>query len=42
MPNSKTAPLCGKPKVYDGWVRKSDVDAWLDRFLPVPTQAISN
>jgi predicted TIM-barrel fold metal-dependent hydrolase len=42
MPNSKTAPLCGKPKVYDGWVRKSDLDAWLDRFLPVTTQAISN
>jgi uncharacterized protein len=42
MPNSKTAPSCPKPEVRNGWVRKSDLDAWLDRHLPVPTQVISN
>jgi predicted TIM-barrel fold metal-dependent hydrolase len=42
MPNSKTVGACPKPEVRDGWVRKSDLDAWLDRHLPVPTQVISN
>src|SRR5256884_9000916 len=42
MPNSKTASSCPKPEVHDGWVRKSSLDAWLDRYLPVPTQVISN
>jgi len=42
MPNSKTASSCPKPEVRDGWVRKSSLDAWLDRYLPVPTQVISN
>ncbi|HEY1264519.1 MAG TPA: hypothetical protein VGF06_13415, partial [Terriglobales bacterium] len=42
MANAKTVPACPKPKVYDGWIRKSDLDAWLDRYLPVPTQVISN
>ena len=37
--------LCGFYRIYevrDGWVRKSSLDAWLDRYLPVPTQVISN
>jgi hypothetical protein len=42
MPNPKTLPACPKPKIYDGWIRKSDLDAWLDRHLPIPTQVISN
>src|SRR5437867_2901859 len=42
MPNPKTVPSCSKPQVHNGWIRKSDLDAWLDRHLPVPTQVISN
>jgi hypothetical protein len=42
MSNPKTVPSCSKPQVHNGWVRKSDLDAWLDRHLPVPTQVISN
>lgn len=42
MSNPKTRPACPKPRIYDGWIRKSDLDAWLDRYLPIPTQVISN
>src|SRR5713226_2451581 len=42
MANPKTVSSSRKPEVRDGWVRKSDLDAWLDRYLPVPTQVISN
>src|ERR1700746_2712831 len=42
MPNPKTVPSCPKPRIQNGWIRKSDLDAWLDRHLPVPTQVISN
>src|SRR5438477_3985732 len=42
MPKPKTVPSCSKPQVHNGWIRKSDLDAWLDRHLPVPTQVISN
>jgi hypothetical protein len=42
MFNPKTVPSCSKPQVQNGWIRKSDLDAWLDRHLPVPTQVISN
>jgi uncharacterized protein len=42
MSNPKTVPPCPKPQVHNGWIRKSDLDAWLDRHLPVPTQVISN
>ncbi len=42
MSNAKTAPSIHKPKTRNGWIRKSDLDAWLGRFLPVPTQAVSN
>lgn len=42
MPNSKTESSAAKPRAYNGWIRKSDLDAWLGRYLPVPTQAVSN
>ncbi|HEV8525871.1 MAG TPA: amidohydrolase family protein [Terriglobales bacterium] len=42
MPNPKTLPSCPKPQAINGWVRKCDLDDYLDRHLPVPTQAISN
>jgi predicted TIM-barrel fold metal-dependent hydrolase len=40
--NPKTAPSAPKPVANNGWIRKSDLDAWLDRYLPVPTQIVSN
>jgi hypothetical protein len=36
MPNPKTLPACPKPKIYDRWIRKSDLDAWVDRHLAHP------
>src|SRR5271154_5053759 len=42
MANAKSIGAAPKPKVQNGYVRKSDLDAWLDRFLPIPTQVISN
>src|SRR5260370_1711124 len=42
MINPKTTPSAPKPKPQNGWIRKSELDAWLGRFLPVPTQAVSN
>ncbi len=42
MRNSKTEPAAAKPKAKNGWIRKSDLDAWLDRYLPVPTQVVTN
>ena len=42
MPNPKTAPKAPKPVNRNGWFRKSELDAWLDRHLPIPTQVISN
>lgn len=42
MSNPKTVPSCSKPQAQNGCIRKSDLDAWLDRHLPVPTQVISN
>jgi predicted TIM-barrel fold metal-dependent hydrolase len=42
MPNPKTVPVASKPTSENGWIRKSDLDAWLNRYLPVPTQVISN
>ncbi len=42
MPNSKTTPSAPKPVARNGWIRKSDLDAWLGRYLPIPTQAVSN
>ncbi len=34
MPNPKTVPSARKPIANNGWIRKSDLDAWLDRHLP--------
>jgi hypothetical protein len=42
MPNSKSRTAPAKPLNHKGWIRKSELDAWLDRYLPVPTQVISN
>src|SRR5436309_4243068 len=42
MANPKTLAPSSNPQVHNGWIRKSDLDAWLDRHLPVPTQVISN
>ncbi len=42
MPNTKTTPKPAKPENHNGWIRKSELDAWLDRYLPIPTQVISN
>ncbi len=42
MPNLKTTPSAPKPVARNGWIRKSDLDAWLGRYLPIPTQAVSN
>jgi predicted TIM-barrel fold metal-dependent hydrolase len=42
MPNSKTAPRPARPQNHNGWIRKSELDAWLDRHLPIPTQVITN
>ncbi|MGA8150564.1 MAG: amidohydrolase family protein [Terriglobales bacterium] len=42
MSNSKTTPSPSKPQAQNGWVRKCDVDDYLDRHLPIPTQVVSN
>jgi uncharacterized protein len=42
MTNQKTAAKAPRPKAHNGWIRKSDLDAWLDLRLPVPTRVISN
>jgi predicted TIM-barrel fold metal-dependent hydrolase len=42
MSNPKTAPKARKPESQDGWVRKCDLDEYLGRNLPIPTQAVSN
>ncbi len=42
MSNPKTIAPVSKPDSHNGWVRKSELDAYLDRHLPIPTQAVSN
>ena len=42
MSNPKTFPSASKPEVHDGWIRKCDLDDYLDRNLPIPTQVVSN
>src|SRR5712692_5146379 len=42
MSNPKTVPSAGKPEAQNGWVRKCERDAYLDRNLPIPTQVVSN
>jgi len=42
MSNAKTVPSARKPEAHNGWVRKHELDDYLDRHLPVPTQVVSN
>jgi predicted TIM-barrel fold metal-dependent hydrolase len=42
MSNSKTNPPMPKPEPVNGWVRKCELDAYLGRNLPIPTQVVSN
>jgi len=42
MSNPKTRVAPVEPAAEGGWIRKSELDAWLGRFLPVPTQVVSN
>ena len=42
MSNPKTIPSPPKPVTQSGWVHKCDVDDYLDRHLPIPTQVVSN
>jgi len=43
MSNPKTAPSFGpKPAPQNGWVHKCDLDDYLGRHLPIPTQVVSN
>lgn len=42
MSNPKTFPSASKPEVHNGWIRKCDLDDYLDRSLPIPTQVVSN
>jgi uncharacterized protein len=43
MSNPKTVPSAKpKPEVRNGWVRKCDLDDHLGRYLPIPTQVVSN
>lgn len=43
MSNPKTAASSApEPEVRHGWVRKNELDAYLDRQLPMPTQVVSN
>jgi predicted TIM-barrel fold metal-dependent hydrolase len=42
MSNPKTSPSPVRPESQDGWVRKSELDDYLGRNLPIPTQAVSN
>ena len=42
MSNAKTKPSAHKPQPQNGWVRKCDLDDYLGRNLPIPTQVVSN
>ena len=43
MSNPKTIPdRPPKPVPHNGWVKKCDLDDYLDRHLPIPTQVVSN
>ena len=42
MSNPKTIPYPPKPVPQNGWVHKCDLDDYLDRHLPIPTQVVSN
>jgi uncharacterized protein len=41
--NPKTRPAAPpKPEPVNGWVHKCDLDDWLGRYTPIPTQVVSN
>lgn len=42
MGNPKTAPSAPEPESKNGWVQKYELDGYLGRHLPVPTQVVSN
>ena len=43
MRNPKTIPnRPPKPVSHNGWIQKCDLDDYLDRHLPIPTQVVSN
>jgi uncharacterized protein len=42
MRNSKTEVSAPKPESHNGWIRKCELDDYLDRHLPIPTQVVSN
>src|SRR5438034_11708468 len=43
MPNPKPQPSApSKPVSRNGWVHKYELDDYLDRHLPIPTQVVSN
>ena len=43
MSNEKTVPSAApKPEASNGWIRKCDLDDYLGRHLPIPTQVVSN
>src|SRR6185503_14461847 len=43
MSNPKTTPATPpKPAAHNGGVQKCDLDEYLDRHLPIPTQVVSN
>src|SRR5712692_2103265 len=42
MSNPKTVPNPRKPIPQSGWVHKCDLDDYLERHLPIPTQVVSN
>jgi len=43
MENPKTRDSRSpKPERKRGWVQKCDLDSWLGRYLPIPTQVVSN
>lgn len=42
MSNTKTLPAARKPEPQGGWIRKCELDDYLGRNLPIPTQVVSN
>src|SRR4051812_14824311 len=40
--NRKTDPTPAKPEPVGGWIHKCDLDEYLGRNLPIPTQVVSN
>jgi len=42
MRNPKTQAVAPKPTPQNGWIRKCELDDYLGRNLPIPTQVVSN